>query len=112
MPDEHFQRTFDEILNGSPIVRAWMIDIQGRQAGYLLASVTWSNEFGGLTGGIIPAPGSTRLGLGVQALEQAMDELKRLDKVAGFRLKVASANAKASQHYKKMEFNPVPYDGW
>ncbi len=115
VPDEHFQRTFDKIFKGSPIVRGWMIDVQGHPAGYLLASITWSNEFGGRVAWLEElylrrvARGQ---GLGRQALEQAMDELKRLDKVAGFRLEVAPANVGISQLYEKIGFNPVPYDGW
>ncbi len=50
-------------------------------------------------------------GLGRLAIEQAMDELKRLDKVVGFRLEVAPANARVGQLYAKMGFSPVPYDG-
>ena len=49
-------------------------------------------------------------GLGRQVLEQAMDELKRLDKVVGFRLELAPTNAGVGQLYKKMGFSPVPYD--
>ncbi len=115
VPDEHFQRTFDEIMSGSPIARAWMIDVQGRPTGYLLASVTWSNEFGGRVAWLeeLYLRRSARgQGLGRQAIEQAMDELKRLDRVTGFRLEVAPANAKVIQLYKKEGFQLVPYDGW
>ncbi len=115
VPETHFQRTFDEIMSGSPMARAWMIDVQGRPAGYLLASITWSNEFGGRVAWLeeLYLRRSARgQGLGRQAIEQAMDELKRQDKVAGFRLEVAPANAGVSRLYKKMGFNPVPYDGW
>ena len=115
VPEAHFQRTFDEIMSGSPIVRAWMLDVHGRPAGYLLASITWSNEFGGRVAWLEELylrPQARGQGLGRQALEQAMDELKRLDKVVGFRLEVAPANAKVSHLYKKMGFQPVPYDDW
>jgi ribosomal protein S18 acetylase RimI-like enzyme len=115
VPDEHFQRTFDEIISGSPLARAWIIGGKGPAAGYLLASVTWSNEFGGRVAWLEELylrPEARGHGLGQKTLEQAMDELKRLDKVAGFRLEVAPANDGVSRLYEKMGFRPVPYHGW
>jgi ribosomal protein S18 acetylase RimI-like enzyme len=115
VPEEHFRRTFEEILSGAPLAYGWLLIDQGRPAGYLLASITWSNEFGGRVAWLEEAylrPEARGRGLGRRALEGAMEELKRLEKVAGFRLEVAPANAAVARLYEKLGFRPVPYDGW
>ena len=114
--EEHFHRTFQETVGGSPIARGWLIsNDQGRPVGYLLASITWSNEFGGRVAWLEELylrPETRGQGLGRKAIEQAMEELKQQDKVAGFRLEVAPANKSISELYKRMGFQPVPYDEW
>lgn len=114
--DEHFHRTFQETVGGSPIARGWLIiDDQGRPMGYLLASITWSNEFGGRVAWLEELylrPETRGQGLGRQTLEQAMEELKVRDKVVGFRLEVAPANRGISELYKRMGFQQGPYDQW
>ena len=44
----NFERTFDEILRGSPYARGIMIEWDGRAEGYALLARTWSNEAGGM----------------------------------------------------------------
>lgn len=116
VPEEHFRRTFKEIISGSANARGWLIrDDKGRPGGYLLASVTWSNEFGGRVAWLEELylrPETRGQGLGRGALEQALAELKAHDQVVGFRLEVAPANRSVGDLYKSMGFRPAPYDQW
>lgn len=48
IPIENIINTFDEIISGSPYVKAYLIEEQGETAGYGLISLTYSNEAGGL----------------------------------------------------------------
>ena len=83
--------------------------------GYFLASITWSPEFGGRVCWLEELhirPGFRGRGLGRQAMEAAMAELKAKDKVTGFRLEVTPANASVTELYRRLGFVPVPYEGW
>lgn len=114
--DDHFHRTFAESLgNASPLARAWMVTHDDRSVGYLLASLAWSNEFGGRVAWLEELylrPAARGLGLGRQVLEEAMDELKERDGARGFRLEVAPANESVSVLYRNLGFTKVPYQGW
>lgn len=115
VPETHFRRTFDEIVTSSPLARGWIItaDDDDRPDGYLLASLTWSNEFGGRVAWLEELylrPEVRGRGVGRQALEEALEELR--ETVAGFRLEVAPANVAVSELYRGMGFTPVPYHGW
>lgn len=116
VPEEHFRRTFSETVGGSPLARGWMIrDEGGRPVGYLLASITWSNEFGGRVAWmeeLYLRPETRGRGMGRKVIELVMEELKEIDKVAGFRLEVTPANKSISDLYKRMGFEPTPYDQW
>ncbi|MDL2260019.1 GNAT family N-acetyltransferase [Deltaproteobacteria bacterium OttesenSCG-928-K17] len=118
VPEDHFRRTFEESVKGSPLARAWMVIDPGQPdepAGYLLASITWGNEFGGRVSWLEELylkEAARGKGLGRQALEDAMEELKTKDGVKGFRLEVAPANAAVSDLYRRMGFTKVPYDPW
>lgn len=116
VPEIHFRRTFDETVSGSPLARGWMIRNQeGRAVGYLLASITWSNEFGGRVAWLEELylrPETRGQSLGRKTMEMAIAELKETDNLSGFRLEVAPANESISQLYQKLGFQPVPYHQW
>lgn len=116
VPESHFRRTFGEILTHSPLARGWIVIVgDDRPAGYLLASLTWSNEFGGRVAWmeeLYLRPEARGRGVGRRVLEAALEELKARDKVAGFRLEVAPANVSVSELYRRLGFTPVPYQGW
>ena len=48
IPKDHISHTFQEAVSGSPYVKAYLIERQGKAAGYGLISLTYSNEVGGL----------------------------------------------------------------
>ena len=118
VPEIHFRRTFDETVSGSPLARGWMLFDESKPdipAGYLLASISWSTEFGGRVcwlEELYLRADFRGLGLGRQAIEAAIEELKAKDEVRGFRLEVAPANAAVSELYKRIGFTKVPYDEW
>lgn len=116
VPEEHFHRTFQETVSGSALARGWLItDDDGRALGYLLASLTWSNEFGGRVAWLEELylrPETRGQGLGRRVLTEALEELKNRDQVVGFRLEVAPANESVSILYEKMGFTKVPYKEW
>lgn len=117
-PDIHFRRTFDETVSGSPLARGWMLFDEAQPetpAGYLLASISWSTEFGGRICWLeeLYLKAEFRgLRLGREALETAMEELKTKDEVRAFRLEVAPANAGVSELYQRLGFAKVTYEGW
>ena len=47
VPDVYFERTFDQIVSGSPFVKGFLLKKDGVTAGYGLLSVTYSQEAGG-----------------------------------------------------------------
>lgn len=115
--ETHFQRTFDETVGDSPYARGWLIreTADGPVVGYMLASLTWSNEFGGRIAWLeeLYLRKETRgRGLGRKVLTAVLDELKSRDQVLGFRLEVAPANADVAILYKNMGFSPAPYQEW
>ena len=116
VPDEHFKRTFSELLKESPIARGWIIlDDHKNSVGYFLASVTWSNEYGGKIAWLEELylkPEVRRQGLGRRVLEAAMAELKSQEQVNGFRLEVTKANESVAQLYRQLGFQVVPYSQW
>lgn len=117
VPESHFRSTFDEIVSGSPLARGWLLfsDSQAKTtAGYMLASLTWSNEFGGRVAWLEEIHIQTEFrgqGLGRKAITSALEELKK-EGALGFRLEVAPANSEVAELYRRMGFSPVPYDQW
>jgi ribosomal protein S18 acetylase RimI-like enzyme len=116
VPEDHFHRTFQETVSGSVLARGWLISAEAdRPAGYMLASLAWSNEFGGRVAWLEELylrPEARGLGLGRETIEQVMRELKSRDQVRGFRLETAPANEGVSLLYQKLGFSRAPYHGW
>jgi len=119
IPEEHFKRTFEETVAGSPVSRGWLIfdetEAPERPVGFFLAAVTWSNEFGGRIAWLEELylrPETRGRGLGRKVMTEAMEELKRKDRVVGFRLEVAPANESVGILYEKLGFSVTPYKEW
>ncbi|UQZ89311.1 N-acetyltransferase [Deltaproteobacteria bacterium Smac51] len=113
---ENWLRTFDAIIEGQSLAKGWMIIAgDGRPAGYLLASLMWSGEFGGLVcwlEELYVRSDFRGQGLGGQAMKTAMEEVRKKNKVLGYRLEVAPANAGVEEIYQKVGFTRVPYNQW
>lgn len=117
VPEDHFQRTFDETVGGSPIARGWLIreTAEGPVVGYMLASLAWSTEFGGRIAWLEELylrQEARGRGLGRRVFEAVLEELKSKDGVVGFRLEVTPTNSAATIMYQNLGFTLVPYNEW
>ena len=106
---EHFKATFDAAAEGSPYLGLFIIEQDGQTAGYVLASLTWSNEAGGLTvwiEEIYIRPAFQGQGLGKQALTQLRQEYPQAKR---FRLELTPQNQGAARLYRRLGYQPLAY---
>ncbi len=110
IPEEHFKKTFDGILNGDPYINAYMIQFEKKPAGYCLLSHTWSQEGGGLTVWVEEIYVSPEF-RGHKLAEKALRALFELydDTAARFRLEVTADNKIAKKIYYKLGFKMLDY---
>ncbi|MBE5039220.1 GNAT family N-acetyltransferase [Ructibacterium gallinarum] len=106
---EHFKATFDAAAEGSPYLGLFIIEQDGQTAGYVLVSLTWSNEAGGLTVWIeeiyIRAAFQGQ-GLGSKTLDAIQ---KEYDQAVRFRLEITPQNQGAARLYRRMGYQPLDY---
>ncbi len=110
VPDRNIRKTFELITSGSAFGDGYIIEHEGKVAGYLLVSFAYSNEAGGMVlwlEEIYVKPEFQGLGLG-QELLNFIDE-KYKDKVVRIRLEVEESNDQAIQLYKKLGFENLNY---
>lgn len=108
--EENFKKTFNELINNNPFLRALILEIDGICAGYAQLSFTWSNEAGGFTvwlEEIYIKPDFRGKQLGTKLIEFIMNEYK--DKARRFRLEVSPSNHDAMKLYRKIGFNQLNY---
>ncbi|MDO5602802.1 MAG: GNAT family N-acetyltransferase [Oscillospiraceae bacterium] len=109
IPPAHFAAAFDECLAGNPYTRGFVIEKDGVLSGYMLLSLTYSSEAGGLTvllEELYIKPSCRGGGLGHEALSflfSAYPQAKR------FRLEVAPDNLRAKELYAREGFTELPY---
>ena len=48
IPREIYHKNFQEILQGSPYIKGYIIEKDGQTAGYMILSFTYSSEVGGM----------------------------------------------------------------
>jgi len=105
----HFERTFDEILRGSPYARGIMIEEDGRAVGYALLARTWSNEAGGTAvwvEEIYILEAFRGRGIGRKLFEFLESEYPD---AARFRLEVHESNARAMALYRRLGYEELKY---
>ena len=110
IPEGHFQKTFEGILNGDPYINAYMIQFEKKPAGYCLLSHTWSQEGGGLTVWVeelYVLPEFRGHKLGEKTLRELFDLYE--DTAARFRLEVTPDNKGAKKIYYKLGFKMLDY---
>ena len=108
VPDEHFERCFDELMAGSPYADALIFEHEGETAGYALLSKTYSQEAGGLCvwiEEIYVRPAFRKKGLG----KAFFHALPRIIPAARYRLEIEPDNARAERLYRSMGFEPLLY---
>lgn len=110
VPQFYFQKTFQEICNGSPYCDLYLLETAAGVAGYALLAKTYSNEAGGLVVWIeeiyVREP-FRGCGLGKEFF--AVLERDYGGSVARFRLEVEEDNVEAILLYKRLGFEPLPY---
>ncbi|MBC8586264.1 GNAT family N-acetyltransferase [Youxingia wuxianensis] len=109
-PLKHFQDTFQAVIEGSPFVKGYLLEQDGKTAGYGLAFVTYSNEGGGLMytwDEIYVDPAFRGHGLGTEFITH-MEQITR-ESASVFRLECEDSNTRAVQLYKRLGYRPVHY---
>ena len=112
VPREHFEQGFDEMMRSDVYVQGYMLVCDGNNVGYCVTMKTYSVEAGGITIWIdelfvLEEYRSKGLGRGLfKYIEENGDK-----KLRRIRLEVELDNGRAISLYKKMGFEPAPYDG-
>ena len=111
VPLSHMEKTFDLLMEGSPYAEAFILEKEGKTAGYALLARTWSQEAGGEViwiEEIYLEPSARGKGYGSAFFrfleEEFAPEAKR------FRLEVEEENEGAVSLYRKIGFEFFPYD--
>ncbi len=110
VPDTHFQRTFHEIINGSPYAQAFLFRKNGETAGYGLLAKTYSAEAGGLVvwlEEVYIREAFRGLGIGSQFF-QFIEKIYE-GKAARLRLEVEPDNEGAIRLYERLGYQELPY---
>ncbi|MDO5291136.1 MAG: GNAT family N-acetyltransferase [bacterium] len=110
IPGEHFEATFQELMRSEEYAAAYIMEYEGKVAGYALLAKTFSQEAGGVVWWIeelYVLEQYRSVGIGREFfdfLENTKDEsVKRI------RLEVEDYNTRAIALYKKMGFEPLEY---
>lgn len=112
VPREHFEQGFDEMMRSDVYVQGYMLVCDGNNVGYCVTMKTYSVEAGGITiwiDELFVLEEYRSKGLGRELfkyIEENGDE-----KLRRIRLEVELENGRAISLYKKMGFEPAPYDG-
>lgn len=109
VPQRYFDATIQEVLGGSPYADCYLLDWEGRPAGYALIAKSWSNEAGGLVVWLEEAYIRKEFrgkGLGSRLLT----ELKAAyPEAARFRLEVEEENRGAIRLYQRHGYRDLDY---
>ena len=109
VPLSHMEKTFDLLMEGSPYAEAFILEREGKTAGYALLARTWSQEAGGEVvwiEEIMVQPEYRGMGLGTEFfafLEQRYPHVRR------FRLEVEDENEGAVRLYQNLGFSWFDY---
>lgn len=106
LPEQFVSRTFESLLDDSRLGQVWMIESDNHPAGFVVLTVSFSMEFGGLRGFVdnfFISPQYRQRGLGHAALE----EVKRACRRRGVRalvVEVPPENEAAMSAYRSVGF--------
>ena len=106
---QNFEKTFDEMMRSDTYVECWIIEENGRTAGYIMLVKSYSQEAGGICIWIDEAwvePEFRGMGIGGNAVKQVMNIHSE---AARFRLEYSEANPRAAQLYRRLGFNDLVY---
>lgn len=106
---QYLEQTFNDILNNNPYVDGYVQEIDGKIAGYMLVTFSYSNEFGGefcIIDELYIKDEYQGMGLGSQMLDFV--EKKYLDQKA-ITLLINDENRLAKKLYFRKGFKTVEY---
>ena len=100
--------SLQQICEGDPLVRGWMIEQDDQAIGYLVITIGFSIEYGGRDGFIDDLcliPEARGQGTGAAIMKMAETEAKELN-IQALHLEVESENQRAQTVYNKQGFKP------
>lgn len=112
VPREHFEQGFDEMMRSDVYVQGYMLVCDGDNVGYCVTMKTYSVEAGGITiwiDELFVLEEYRSKGLGRELFKYIEENGDK--KLRRIRLEVELENGRAISLYKKMGFEPAPYDG-
>ena len=112
VPREHFEQGFDEMMRSDVYVQGYMLVCDGNNVGYCVTMKTYSVEAGGITiwiDELFVLEEYRSNGLGRELFKYIEENGDK--KLRRIRLEVELENGRAISLYKKMGFEPAPYDG-
>lgn len=112
VPREHFEQGFDEMMRCDVYVQGYMLVCDGNNVGYCVTMKTYSVEAGGITiwiDELFVLEEYRSKGLGRELFKYIEENGDK--KLRRIRLEVELENGRAISLYKKMGFEPAPYDG-
>lgn len=112
VPREHFEQGFDEMMRSDMYVQGYMLVCDGNNVGYCVTMKTYSVEAGGITiwiDELFVLEEYRSKGLGRELFKYIEENGDK--KLRRIRLEVELENGRAISLYKKMGFEPAPYDG-
>ena len=112
VPREHFEQGFDEMMRSDVYVQGYMLVCDGNNVGYCVTMKTYSVEAGDITiwiDELFVLEKYRSKGLGRELFKYIEENGDK--KLRRIRLEVELENGRAISLYKKMGFEPAPYDG-
>jgi GNAT superfamily N-acetyltransferase len=112
VPREHFEQGFDEMMRSDVYVQGYMLVCDGNNVGYCVTMKTYSVEAGGITiwiDELFVLEEYRSKGLGRELFKYIEENGDK--KLRRIRLEVELENGRVISLYKKMGFEPAPYDG-
>ncbi len=112
VPREHFEQGFDEMMRSDVYVQGYMLVCDGNNVGYCVTMKTYSVEAAGITiwiDELFVLEEYRSKGLGRELFKYIEENGDK--KLRRIRLEVELENGRAISLYKKMGFEPAPYDG-
>lgn len=112
VPRGHFEQGFDEMMRSDVYVQGYMLVCDGNNVGYCVTMKTYSVEAGGITiwiDELFVLEEYRSKGLGRELFKYIEENGDK--KLRRIRLEVELENGRAISLYKKMGFEPAPYDG-
>lgn len=112
VPRGHFEQGFDEMMRSDVYVQGYMLVCDGNNVGYCVTMKTYSVEAGGITiwiDELFVLEEYRSKGLGRELFKYIEENGDK--KLRRIRLEVELDNGRAISLYKKMGFEPAPYDG-